>query len=74
MLTQQLPVVGLENITTFFELSQLGVDMDSDSLFIHGAMVRYSDMLCACSNAASCVGGAKLFLVTHITNLSWGKL
>ena len=42
-LTQQLPLVGLENITTFFELSQLGMDVDTDTLFIHGAMVGKFD-------------------------------
>lgn len=39
MLTQQLPLVGLNNVTTFFELSHLGMDTDSNNLYLHGDMV-----------------------------------
>ena len=41
-------MVGLQNVTTFFELGQLGVDLNSDELFVHGDMVSQNDSLHAC--------------------------
>ena len=50
ILIQQLPLVVLDNITTFFELSHLGMDTDTDTLFIHGDMVsNNTGMIISCS-------------------------
>ena len=50
ILIQQLPLVGLCDIITFFELSHLGMDTDTDTLFIHGDMVsNNTGMIVACS-------------------------